>query len=62
MLVTLAASPPAGQTSASKPQSRWPRIGQIAAVAIRSGASLLHADVDFDVIARHTPLRLEPAK
>jgi predicted nucleic acid-binding protein len=32
----------------------------IAAVAIRSGASLLHADVDFEVIARHTPLRLEP--
>jgi predicted nucleic acid-binding protein len=32
----------------------------IAAVAIREGASLLHADRDFDVIARHTELRVEP--
>ena len=32
----------------------------IAAVAIRDGATLLHADRDFDAIARHTPLRLEP--
>jgi hypothetical protein len=32
----------------------------IAAVAIREGASLLHADRDFDVIARHTDLRIEP--
>jgi predicted nucleic acid-binding protein len=32
----------------------------VAAVAIREGASLLHADRDFDVIARHTPLRIEP--
>jgi predicted nucleic acid-binding protein len=30
----------------------------IAAVAIRAGASLLHADRDFDEIARHCPLRL----
>lgn len=30
----------------------------IAAVAIRHKAQLLHADADFDVIARHTPLRL----
>ena len=30
----------------------------IAAVAIRSGLDLLHADRDFDAIARHTPLRL----
>lgn len=33
----------------------------IAAVAIREGASVLHADRDFDVIARHTSLVLEPA-
>lgn len=32
----------------------------IAAVAIREGASVLHADRDFDVIARHTELRIEP--
>jgi predicted nucleic acid-binding protein len=32
----------------------------IAAVAIREGASILHADRDFDVIARHTELRIEP--
>jgi predicted nucleic acid-binding protein len=31
----------------------------IAAVAIREGATVLHADHDFDVIARHTPLRIE---
>jgi predicted nucleic acid-binding protein len=28
----------------------------IAAVAIRSGAPLLHADADFATLARHTPL------
>jgi predicted nucleic acid-binding protein len=28
----------------------------IAAVAIRTGADLLHQDADFDVIARHAPL------
>jgi predicted nucleic acid-binding protein len=32
----------------------------IAAVAIREDASLLHQDRDFDAIARHTPLRVEP--
>ena len=32
----------------------------IAAVAIREGASILHTDRDFDVIARHTELRVEP--
>ena len=32
----------------------------IAAVAIREGASVLHADRDFDAIARHTDLRIEP--
>lgn len=31
----------------------------IAAVAIRVGAALLHADADFDVLARHTALRLD---
>jgi predicted nucleic acid-binding protein len=30
----------------------------IAVVAIRNGASLLHRDHDFEVIARHTTLRL----
>ncbi len=30
----------------------------IAAVAIRVDAELLHADADFDTLARHTPLRL----
>jgi predicted nucleic acid-binding protein len=32
----------------------------IAAVAIREDASVLHQDRDFDVIARHTPLQIEP--
>ena len=31
----------------------------IAAVALRAGLSLLHAEADFDVLARHAPLRLE---
>jgi predicted nucleic acid-binding protein len=30
----------------------------IAAVAIREDVELLHNDADFDVIARHTPLRV----
>lgn len=30
----------------------------IAAVALRSGLTVLHADRDFDVLARHTGLRL----
>jgi predicted nucleic acid-binding protein len=30
----------------------------IAAVAIRTGIPLLHADADFDVIARHAPLQV----
>ena len=33
----------------------------IAAVAIRCGARLLHRDADFDAIARHSALVLEPA-
>ena len=33
----------------------------IAAVAIRAGAEVLHADADFAVMARHTDLRLHPA-
>jgi predicted nucleic acid-binding protein len=32
----------------------------IAAAAIRVGASILHNDRDFDVIARHTELRIHP--
>ena len=32
----------------------------IASVAIREDVSVLHADRDFDVIARHTDLRIEP--
>jgi len=31
----------------------------VAAVAIRADMPVLHADADFDVLARHTPLRLE---
>ncbi len=31
----------------------------IAAVAIRAGASVLHFDSDFDVLARHTALRID---
>ena len=30
----------------------------IAAVALRAGAPVLHKDVDFDVLARHTDLRI----
>lgn len=32
----------------------------IAAVAIRSDATLLHRDADYDAIARHTALRVAP--
>jgi predicted nucleic acid-binding protein len=31
----------------------------IAAVAIREGVSILHADADFDAIARHSPLQID---
>jgi len=31
----------------------------IAAIAIRSDLAILHADTDFDVLARHTPLRVD---
>ncbi len=34
----------------------------IAAVAIREGASVLHADRDFDAIARYTDLRIHPVE
>ena len=34
----------------------------VAAVAIREGVSVLHADRDFDAIARHTELRVEPVR
>ena len=30
----------------------------IAAVAMRHGAALLHRDHDFEMLARHTPLRV----
>ena len=32
----------------------------IASVAIRAGTPILHADADFEVLARHTPLRIAP--
>jgi predicted nucleic acid-binding protein len=32
----------------------------IAAVAIREGVAVLHADRDFEIMARHTPLQVEP--
>lgn len=32
----------------------------VAAVAIRAGASVLHADSDFDALARHSALQVEP--
>jgi hypothetical protein len=31
----------------------------IASIAMRSGTPLLHADSDFDVLARHTPLEID---
>lgn len=31
----------------------------IAAATLRAGASILHADADFDVLARHTALKVE---
>ncbi|MHB1488604.1 MAG: type II toxin-antitoxin system VapC family toxin [Acidimicrobiales bacterium] len=34
----------------------------IAAHAMRAGIPLLHADADFDVLARHTPLLIEPIR
>jgi predicted nucleic acid-binding protein len=32
----------------------------VAVPVIAAGASVLHLDRDFDVLARHTPLRVEP--
>lgn len=32
----------------------------IAAIAIRAGVSVLHADADFDLLARHAVLSVEP--
>ncbi|MEO6654089.1 MAG: PIN domain nuclease [Ilumatobacteraceae bacterium] len=32
----------------------------IGAVAVRAGAQILHADVDFDTLARHTDVQLHP--
>ena len=34
----------------------------IAVAAIRAGAELIHADRDFDTIARHAPLHLAPPR
>ncbi len=34
----------------------------IAAIAIRTGSTVLHADRDFGTISRHTPLQVEPAQ
>jgi predicted nucleic acid-binding protein len=34
----------------------------IAAVAIREGARILHQDRDFDAIARHTELKIQPVQ
>ena len=34
----------------------------IASIAIRSGTPLLHADSDFDVLARHTQLEIDPGR
>jgi predicted nucleic acid-binding protein len=34
----------------------------IATVAIRTGATLLHGDADFDAIARHAPLVVTPIR
>ena len=34
----------------------------IAAVAIKSAIPVLHADTDFDVLARHTQLRIEKGR
>ncbi len=34
----------------------------VAVPAIRAGASLLHCDADFDVIARHSPLKIYRAR
>jgi hypothetical protein len=31
----------------------------IAAIGIRAGVPILHADADFDALARHTPLHVE---
>jgi hypothetical protein len=33
----------------------------IAAVAVRAGAEILHADTDFTALARHTELKIHPA-
>jgi len=34
----------------------------IASVAIREDVVLLHVDADYDVLSRHTKLRIEPAR
>ncbi|MGH8968783.1 MAG: type II toxin-antitoxin system VapC family toxin [Actinomycetes bacterium] len=42
--------------SGETPRSRLDCL--IAAVALRTGAEVLHRDRDFDLIARHVPLRI----
>jgi predicted nucleic acid-binding protein len=39
---------------------RKPADCLVAVPVIQAGATLLHNDVDFDVLARHTPLAVEP--
>ncbi|HEV7862263.1 MAG TPA: PIN domain nuclease [Acidimicrobiia bacterium] len=34
----------------------------IAATAIRADVPVLHADADFEALARHTPLRIDPPR
>jgi hypothetical protein len=34
----------------------------IAAIAIRVDASVLHVDADFDVLSRHTPLKIDSSR
>lgn len=34
----------------------------IAAIAIRVDASVLHLDADFDVLSRHTPLKIDSSR
>jgi predicted nucleic acid-binding protein len=61
---------PADYDHAAGLYRRWRRSGEtvrklieclIAAVAIDDGVPILHADADFDVLARHTDVRIHPA-
>lgn len=35
-------------------------LSLIAAVAIRANVPVLHADADFDTLARYTPVQIDP--